>query len=279
LSKSGDPTLASQSPAGAPGVRRPAVVGLYWRLTSSRTAWNCRIGGPRAHSRERARVLRAGRGHRRGSSWPDCGPDPDDHPAAGAHAVPDPGAPGLRSHSPPFPGWDREAVGPEPGPRCPRLRLQPAEPPVGRVPPEPPGEAGPDELLVEAPAIRQANLCQQAPMSITPCRLDGDHLPERERRRVLLRALPVSLPALRGVDAAEPDHLATAVPEHADRVAVGDADDRAGEGLRRRRPSPCPQRGAQQVQQRGPCQGQQRGPGQDQQRGASRRPQRGPCRD
>ena len=70
-------------------------------------------------------------------------------------------------------------------------------------------------------------------MSIASRRLDGDHLAERKRRRVLLRALPVGLPALRRVDAAESDHLAAAGPEDADRVAVGDADDLAGEGLRR----------------------------------------------
>jgi hypothetical protein len=104
------------------------------------------------------------------------------------------------------------------------------------VPAEPPRQPRADELLVEAPGVGQVNLGEEAAVPIPACRLDGDHLPECERRGVLRGALAVGLPALRRVDATEPDDLGSADPEDGERVAVGDADDPGGERLRRRRP-------------------------------------------
>jgi hypothetical protein len=74
-------------------------------------------------------------------------------------------------------------------------------------------------------------------VTIAARRLDGDQLPERERRRVLFRAVSVGLATLRRVDANEPDDLGSAAPKDGERVAVGDADDPAGERLGRRRPA------------------------------------------
>jgi hypothetical protein len=99
--------------------------------------------------------------------------------------------------------------------------LQAGEQRVGGVAAEPPGGAGADELLAEAPAVGEADLAEESAVAVALGYLDGDQLAERERRRVLLRSLAVGLAALRGVDAAQPDHLGAAGPEDGERVAVG----------------------------------------------------------
>jgi hypothetical protein len=48
---------------------------------------------------------------------------------------------------------------------------------------------------------------------------------EGQPREVLLRAGRIRLAALRGIDPAEPDDLASARPKDGERVSVGDADD------------------------------------------------------
>jgi hypothetical protein len=72
-------------------------------------------------------------------------------------------------------------------------------------------------------------------VAIAARRLDHHHLPEREYRRELPRALPVGLAALRGVDPLEPDDLWSASAEDGERVPIGDADDAARERLGRRK--------------------------------------------
>ena len=117
----------------------------------------------------------------------------------------------------------------------PRLGLEGGKNGIPRVPPEPPRQSDPDQLLAEAPAVGQADLGQEAAVPIPARRFDDDHLSERECRGELSGALAVSLAALRSVDTEEPDDLRSVDPEDRERVAVGDVDDPAGEPLGRRR--------------------------------------------
>src|SRR5262245_57623625 len=107
--------------------------------------------------------------------------------------------------APVVPGGLGGAVGPEAAPLVARLVLEMREPRIAGVLPEPPGEALPHELLVEAPPIRERHLAEEPPIAVVPGHPDRDGLPERLLRRELLGPLTEGLPLLGRVDPDEPD--------------------------------------------------------------------------
>jgi hypothetical protein len=146
---------------------------------------------------------------------------------------------------PVVPGRDGPWVRPEAPASGASLRLESGEDGVPRIPPEPPRQSRPDKFPVEASTVGQTDLGQKSVVTIAAGRLDRDHLPERERRRKVPRALTVGLPALWRINPAEPDDLRSADPKDADRVAVGDADDAAGERLGRCRAGQLEEQGGE----------------------------------
>jgi hypothetical protein len=69
--------------------------------------------------------------------------------------------------------------------------------------------------------------------------MDRNDLPERKLRGDALGAAPEVLSRLRAVDPSQADLDRGAVPEHRDRVAVGNADDLAREIVRGREGIKC----------------------------------------
>src|SRR5262249_55583186 len=100
-----------------------------------------------------------------------------------------------------------------------------------RVLPDPPGEARPHQLLVEAPSIREDHLSQKTGVPIVPTRSNRDGLTEGQRRREQLGPLAVRLSLLGRVDPDQPDRRRVIVAQHRDGVAVGHADDSSFELL------------------------------------------------
>src|SRR5262245_13541103 len=98
-------------------------------------------------------------------------------------------------------------VRPEPAVGIARLLFQVGQLPIPRVAPVPPRIAGPDQLLVQAPAIRQDDLADRPPIAVVVPDAHRDRLAEGKPRRELLRPLAERLALLGGVDPVQADLL------------------------------------------------------------------------